>query len=144
LSLLFVILFIVSSPLVGCFLILCALGFDLSAFVGQPQHKRRDSLEVENFLLPKSLQLKQSKPLGIYLKFLNREKSINQLLVHTEEQYKFYKNGYGDKDFKFATCSGGPGLGKVMSQFGFQSLSFGFNVVSPDNFLPKGFLKSCR
>ena len=60
--------------------------------------------------------------MGRYLKFLNREESINQLLIHAQKQFRFYNTGYGDKDFRFTTCSGGPGLGKVTSQSAFLSI----------------------
>ena len=62
--------------------------------------------------------------MGVYLKFLNREESIHQLLAHAQKQYGFYKNGYEDKDFQFATCSGDPGLRKVTRVWFSQCISF--------------------
>ena len=90
------------------------------AFVGPQKKKRRESLGAEKHHTPQ--QLYHSKDLGRYLKFLNREESINQLLVHAQKQFGFYKFGYREKDFQFTTCSGGPGLGKVTSQSAFFSL----------------------
>ena len=113
---------VVVVVVVVCLLLVLVLsfvstGFDLLTFAGSQQNKRRESLDAENH--PIREQLQHPKDLGRYLKFLNREESINQLLVHAQKQFRFYDTGYGEKDFQFTTCSGGLGLGKVTSQSAF-------------------------
>jgi hypothetical protein len=53
--------------------------------------------------------------LGTYLKFVNREQSINTLLKHVKSQYGFFisPETTPDKSVRLAACSGGPGLGKT-------------------------------
>jgi hypothetical protein len=50
--------------------------------------------------------------LASVLKFVNREKSVNALLLHAAGQYAEYQKGYRVGS-RIAVCSGGPGVGKV-------------------------------
>jgi hypothetical protein len=58
----------------------------------------------------------QNRPiLGQYLKFVNRENSINHLMKHAADQYKLYNEvgGLTEHGAQLAACSGSPGLGKT-------------------------------
>ncbi len=61
-----------------------------------------------------SVDVRDRAQLGDFLKFVNREKSINTLLVHASGQYERYLKGFGPKEGQVAACSGGPGPGKTM------------------------------
>ena len=74
---------------------------------------RRESLENEKSTdLP---PIMEDVDLGKYLKFVNREKSINELLKHASGQFFMYRTdeGIAEGRSQFAACSGGPGLGKT-------------------------------
>jgi len=90
-------------------------GFEIAKYVEQlmpsKNGKRRVSLEAEKERLPETLKRKN---LGVYLKFVNRERSINELLKHAVIYYQNYFMGSSDeKECPFPACSGGPGLGKT-------------------------------
>jgi hypothetical protein len=73
-------------------------------------------LEAEKgTVLPAIVMLEDRILLGKYLKFVNREKSINELLKHAAVQFFGYQSKGGIKEYQsqFAACSGGPGLGKT-------------------------------
>ena len=78
-----------------------------------PENSRRLSLEKEKEDDIPDVPLTSRSRLGPFLKFVNREQSINVLLTHAADQYAKYLNGFGEKEAQFAACSGGPGLGKV-------------------------------
>ena len=78
-----------------------------------PENSRRLSLEEEKKEVIPDVPLTSRSQLGPFLKFVNREKSINVLLKHAADQYAKYLRGFGEKEAQFAACSGGPGLGKV-------------------------------
>lgn len=85
---------------------------DVSMFVfSAPPNSRRESLEAEKKDVPSTVE--RALNLGPFLKFVNREESINFLLKHTADQYVLYLEGFKEKQAMFAACSGGPGLGKV-------------------------------
>ena len=75
---------------------------------------RRDSLGFDNN--DNEIVVSEMTDLGKYLKFVNREKSINELLKHCSQQYYVM---YGNsekrilKSVVFASCSGTMGLGKT-------------------------------
>ena len=74
--------------------------------------QRRESLELEKKNLPDDV--KKQRTLGPYMKFVNREGSINKLLKHAGEQYHLYlKWDQSEEHQQWAACSGGPGLGKT-------------------------------
>lgn len=77
------------------------------------ENSRRLSLEAEKEKDIPEVPLTSRSRLGPFLKFVNREQSINVLLKHAADQYAKYLHGFGEKEAQFAACSGGPGLGKV-------------------------------
>ena len=78
---------------------------------------RRESLENEGKkTIPRvGVDESERRHLGGYLKFVNRESSINVLIKHAAKQYKHYlkKGGITEYQVQWAACSGGPGLGKT-------------------------------
>jgi hypothetical protein len=91
--------------------------FILDAMFRVPENSRRSSLEAEKEDHIPNVSLESRSQLGPFLKFVNREKSINVLLKHAADQYGKYLRGFGEKEAQFAACSGGPGLGKVSFLF---------------------------
>ena len=77
------------------------------------ENSRRLSLEAEKEEVVPDVPLTSRFRLGLFLKFVNREQSINVLLKHAADQYTKYLTGFREKEAQFAACSGGPGLGKV-------------------------------
>lgn len=61
------------------------------------------------------MQESERRHLGKYLKFVNRETSINVLIKHSAWEYMRYlqKGGITEYQVQRAACSGGPGLGKT-------------------------------
>ena len=87
---------------------------DLSDLIpDQEDGSRRKSLETETEKDIPTVNATNRAVLGTYLKFVNREKSINELMTHTAEQYFMFLNGIEDHQLQYAACSGGPGLGKT-------------------------------
>ena len=77
---------------------------------------RRESLEKERTReIPQTMDSTGQEYLGTYLKFVNREDSINDLLKHSESQYEAYldEDVAKSRPVQIAVCSGGPGLGKT-------------------------------
>lgn len=87
--------------------------FALNALLPVPENSRQLSLEQEKEESIPDVPLTSRSRLGPFLKFVNREHSINVLLKHAADQYGKYLRGFGEKEAQFAACSGGPGLGKV-------------------------------
>ena len=85
----------------------------LSEVLPVPKNSRRSSLQKEEEHVIPDVPLTSRSQLGPYLKFVNREESINVLLKHAADQYAKYLRGFREKEAQFAACSGGPGLGKV-------------------------------
>ena len=85
----------------------------LSELLPAPKNSRRVSLEEEKQKAISDVPLASRSLLGPYLKFVNREESINVLLKHAADQYAKYLRGFRENEAQFAACSGGPGLGKV-------------------------------
>ena len=83
-----------------------------------PENGWRLSLEEEKNAVIPDVSLMSRSQLGPFLKFVNREKSINVLLKHAADQYAKYLRGFREKEAQFAACSGGPGLGKVSISLG--------------------------
>lgn len=77
--------------------------------------KRRDSVEQEIEPGIPTVKERDRPLLGEYLKFVNREKSINVLIQHAAEQFALYLKDGGIEPHRvqWAACSGGPGLGKT-------------------------------
>ena len=92
-------------------------GLDLSKLVQDAlSNSRRKSLECEKTEdLPTIVKEGDQALLGNYLKFVNREESITELLKHAADQYKVYLSHGTTTNYQsqFAACSGGPGLGKT-------------------------------
>jgi hypothetical protein len=76
---------------------------------------RRESLETEKNDTVPDVSSNYRSTLGTHLKFVNREKSINELLKHVKGQYDIYRDPgpTPEKSVRLAACSGGPGLGKT-------------------------------
>ena len=87
--------------------------FVLNDVLPAAENSRRLSLEAEKEEVIPDVPLTSRSRLGPFLKFVNREQSINVLLKHAADQYAKYLHGFGEKEAQFAACSGGPGLGKV-------------------------------
>lgn len=79
----------------------------------QDDGSRRKSLEAETEKDIPVVDLTHRAVLGTYLKFVNREKSINELMMYTAEQHFMFLEGIKDFQLQYACCSGGPGLGKT-------------------------------
>jgi hypothetical protein len=77
--------------------------------------RRCISLDNEKSNIIPSVSEKDRPILGQYLKFVNRENSINHLMKHAADQYKLYNEvgGLTEHGAQLAACSGGPGLGKT-------------------------------
>ncbi len=77
---------------------------------------RRQSLEAEKAEkgnIP-AIPYNERERLRGYIKFVNREKSINVLLRHAASQFGLWVGkSLNHKNAQFAACSGGPGLGKT-------------------------------
>jgi hypothetical protein len=86
----------------------------LDEIVGK-NSKRRESLERERDIHVDQIDQKNRARLGEYLKFVNREVSINRLIKHAAAQYSLYaqEGGIESEDIQWPACSGGPGLGKT-------------------------------
>eukprot|EP00978_Attheya_sp_CCMP212_P048229 scaffold490083_cov130-Attheya_sp.AAC.1 len=71
---------------------------------------RRISLDNEKKKEIPNVSERNRPLLGQYLKFVNRENSINQLMKHAADQYRFYNQlgGLKEHQAQFAACSGGP------------------------------------
>ncbi len=93
-----------------------AIGAVLDELMEGHKNRRRVSLDKEKSKTSEVPRVDASERarLGDFLKFVNREKSINTLLVHASGQYRRYLTGFQQKEAQFAACSGGPGLGKTM------------------------------
>jgi hypothetical protein len=76
---------------------------------------RRKSLDADKEDEVPNVKIYARATLGTHLKFVNREKSINTLLMHVKEQYDVYiaPEPAPEKSVRLAACSGGPGLGKT-------------------------------
>ena len=87
----------------------------LNRIIELNEGRRRRSLEKEKDRPIPEVHEKKREDLGEYLKFVNREDSINILLKHAAEQYDLYqgKGGVKSHQIQWAACSGGPGLGKT-------------------------------
>lgn len=87
------------------------------------------------------MPLTSRSQLRLFLKFVNREKSINVLLKHAADQYAKYLRGFGEKEAQFAACSGGPGLGKVSIVTGV-ALFVSHTSLSQTTFCRKAFSRA--
>lgn len=86
---------------------------DLSDYIPDVEDSRRSSVEAEKEDTVPEVGSSDRAKLGMYLKFVNREASINELLKHAASQYINYANGMEYDQLQWAACSGGPGLGKT-------------------------------
>ncbi len=81
-----------------------------------PTPTRRQSLEAEKAKkgeIP-AIPYNERERLRGYIKFVNREKSINVLLQHAASQFGLWRRQrFTPENARFAACSGGPGLGKT-------------------------------